>query len=460
MFGNNVQLNQQTIDAVVAVLKGGPSGVYVPGTGLVQKDVTQATGLVAYNLEAPSKLLVPVMSPLRNRIPRKNDGAGTAAEWKIITSLDTARTDIFTAEGTKAATVNITVTPKSAGYRTISKGDNNTFQSQWAGKGFEDVKARNILRLLAHVMIMEEMALLGADTTLAAVTAPTVVSAASGGSIADGTYSVICRAETNIGRGRKSTNTSTGALAGGGDNVITASVPVVDGAVRYEWYVGTAGSERLEATTTINSVSLTALAGTGALASATADDHTDALAFQGLIRQITDNGVKKTLATGTNGTGTALALTDVDDLLQDQWDTWRANPDAIVVNSDQAIKLTKLVLAANGAPTMFMTSDASAIGNMTGGYRLTKYVSPVTGKPLDIITHPYLASGTLLTLSFDMPFPGGDIDNVMEVQTRQEYMQIDYPLTSPKWEYEVLVDEVLKLYFPGSCGVIRNINGV
>lgn len=458
---NPSDITQETINSVVDVLKAGPSGHYMPGQGVVvQKDITQATGLVAYNLEAPSKLLVPVMSPLRNRIPRVGTGKGTAAEWKVITALDTDRIDIFTAEGTKAATVNISVVPKSAGYRTISKGDNNTFQSQWAGKGFEDVKARNIIRLLAHVMIMEEQALLGADTTLPAVTAPTVATVNGGGTIADGTYNVFVRAVTNVGRGRKSTGTSTGAISHGGDAIINASTPVVPGAVRYEWYVGTAAAERLEAVTQINSVSLTALAGTGALVSATADTHTDALAFPGLIRQITDGGVVRTLATGTNGTGTTLALTDVDGLLQDQWDQWRANPDLIVVNSQQSVKLTNLVLAANGGPTLYVQTDKSEQGNLTGGYRVTHYVNKVTGKAVPILTHPYLKPGSLLTLSFDMPFPAGDIGSVMEVETRQEYMQLDYPVTSPKWEYEVLVDQVLKLYFPGSCGLIRNINSL
>lgn len=455
---DQVNLTQQTIDSVVSILKGGPSGVYVPGRGLVQKDVTQATGLVAYNLEAPSKLLVPVITPLRNRIPRVGTGKGTAAEWKVITGLDTARTDIFTAEGTKAATVNVTVTPKTAGYRTISKGDNNTFQSQWAGVGFEDIKARNIMRLLAHVMIMEEQAILGADTTLAAVTAPTLTVTDGGGTIADATYNVICRAETNIGRGRKSNATSTGALGNGNDSAISGFTPIVPGAVRYEWYVGTAGNEKLEATTRINSFSITALAGTGAVVPA--DDHTDALAFQGLIRQITDGGTVISLATGANGVGTALSLADWDTLCQTMWDTWKSFPQMVVCNSAESIKLTNLVLAANGGPTLTMINDKSQLGQLTGGYRLTSLINKVTGYATPIEVHPYLAAGTLLAPSFDMPFPASDINNVMEVETRQEYLQLDYPLTSPKWEYEILVDEVVKLFFPGGTGMIRNINGL
>ena len=38
--------------------------------------ISIASGLTAYDLEAPSKNLYPVLTPLRNRIPRKTRGAG------------------------------------------------------------------------------------------------------------------------------------------------------------------------------------------------------------------------------------------------------------------------------------------------------------------------------------------------------------------------------------------------
>src|SRR3954454_3482112 len=92
-------VTQQSIDAVKTIIQGGGSP-YDP-TG-VRKDVSTATGLVAYNLEPASRLLVPAFSPLRNRIPRvANSKGGTAVNWKVIQALDTAKSAIFTAEGTK-----------------------------------------------------------------------------------------------------------------------------------------------------------------------------------------------------------------------------------------------------------------------------------------------------------------------------------------------------------------------
>jgi hypothetical protein len=115
------------------------------------------------------------------------------------------------------------------------------------------------------------------------------------------------------------------------------------------------------------------------------------------------------------------------------------------------------VLAAGGAPTLYVNSGA-AKAEITGGYRVTAYVNKVTGKQIPIVVHPYFEQGTMLGLTFGMPFPASDIDNPIEIETRQDYMQLDYPVTSPAWEFEVLVDELVKLFFPGSCFVIRNCN--
>src|SRR5207302_5247434 len=52
------------------------------------KDITTSspvsTGLVAFDLEAPAKMLTPRPTPLRNRIPRKK-GIGTSHRFKRIT---------------------------------------------------------------------------------------------------------------------------------------------------------------------------------------------------------------------------------------------------------------------------------------------------------------------------------------------------------------------------------------
>jgi hypothetical protein len=464
-LANMTGVSQQTIDAVKAIMGEGGER-YVPGVGIT-KDVTTATGLVAYNLEPAAKVLQPVLTPFRNMLPRvKNAKGGTAVNWKQITSLSIDTVSPFTAEGTKGAAVSYTASPKSAAFATISRSSSVTFEAQNAGVTFEDVRAKDTGRLLNTVMLVEEKALLGGRiSALGTITAPTVV-CDNTGAIADGTYGVVVRAITNlsltqsIARGKKSTSTTTGALSTSNLNRITASCPAVEGAVAYEWYIGTGGSEKYQVTTQNNSVSVTSLLTAIALPT---DNSADTLAFDGLIAQLTDalSPANRTLATGTNGTGTQLANSDIDTVLKSLYDNAQADPDVIMVNSEQSIKITANILAANGGPTLYVsqTGEGANQGAITGGYRATHYMNPVTGKPIPIKVHPYLAAGTVLILTLNMPvsIPDSQIDNAIDVFVQAEYMQLDYAMSTPKWEYEVRVEETLRVFFTGGCAVIRNI---
>jgi hypothetical protein len=459
-LNNLSNVSQQTIDAIKAILSE-PGSSVAPGGVTVTKDVTTATGLVAYNLEPAAKVLQPVLTPLRNMLPRpKNAKGGTAVNWKQIASLNATTTSPFTAEGTKGAAISYTAEDKSAAFRTISRSSSVTFEAQHAGVTFEDVRAKDTGRLLNTVMLIEEQALLGGrNAALGTVTAPTVV-CDNTGAIADGTYGVVVRAITNLGRGKKSTSTTTGALSTSNTNRITASTPWVEGAVAYEWYIGTGGSEKYQTTTQLNSVSVTSLLTADDLP---ADNSADTLAFDGLLAQITATVSPscRTLATGTNGVGTQLGLGDIDDTLKSMWDNAQADPDVMVVNSEQSIKITKLILAANGGPTLYVqqTGEGANQGAITGGYRATHYMNPVTGKPIPIKVHPFLRAGTVLLLTLEMPvsIPDAQIDNAIDVFVQAEYMQLDYAMNSPKWEYEVRVEETLRVFFTGGCAAIRNI---
>lgn len=470
---NVEQTMQETLTKLAAINGGSPDGVYIPGYGLVakdvvQKDVTTATGLNAYNLEPAAKILQPVYSPFRNRVPRPNTGKGTAANWKVITSLDISRTDPFTAEGTKASTVNVTVSDKSAAYKTISKGDNVTFQSQWSGKTFIDQKAAAAMRLLATVMQLEEQGLLFArSSALGSITTPTTATATTGGTIAAATYNVVVRAisfpklgATSLaavsGRGKKSSAASQATT--GSTSTLSASTTAVEGALAYEWYVGTAGNEKLEAITEVAHVKLLTLAGTGQALSGVSDDSADTNAFDGLIAQITAavSTPSVALANGTAGAGTKLRLSNIDDYLQNTWDTYRADPDVMYLNSREHRDICDLVQAASGLMTQIFTEPGQQVG-LTAGMSFGWYVNRITGKKIKLEVHPFWPKGTIMFATFSLPFAIPGLDNIVECETRQEYLQLDYPVVAPKFEMEVLVDEVLKVYFPGAFGYIKNI---
>jgi hypothetical protein len=79
-------------------------------TDSIVKDITLtspiSTGLVAFNLEAPAKLIFPKMTPLRNKLPRKK-GFGTSHRIKVINAIsgsETGANDILPALPIQPAT--------------------------------------------------------------------------------------------------------------------------------------------------------------------------------------------------------------------------------------------------------------------------------------------------------------------------------------------------------------------
>jgi len=99
-------------------------------------------------------------------------------------------------------------------------------------------------------------------------------------------------------------------------------------------------------------------------------------------------------------------------------------------------------------------------GMIAGGIMVKEYLnrfSMAGGQVIPIRIHPNLPAGTILITTSKLPYPLSNVTNVMQVRTRQDYYQIEWPLRSRKYEYGVYADEVLQHYFPPSMGVINNI---
>lgn len=466
-------------------------------------------GIQGYDLEAPSKKLYPVLCPLRNSIPRVGGGFAIQANWKAITGINTTRVRAGVSEGQRGGQVQHTSAEYFAAYRGIGLEKAVTFEADYAAKGFEDVKALAVQQTLESLMIEEEMILLGGNTSNALGTTPTPTLAGSttGGTLAAQTWSVICVAlelasywdvaginngqtggsfdaataqvrasitRTNadgstdtFGAGTARKSAAATVVTTGSTSSIAASVAVVRGAVAYAWYWGAAGSERLGAVTTINSVSITAAAnGAAQLASAlpAADNSTSALEFDGLLTIASKSNLGSyynALATGTPGTGTTLTgaggrIVEIDDGLASFYDKYRLQPDKIYVNFRQFQKITNLVLGQTNPQVMF-TVDVNSAQELVAGRNVGKYLSPITGEVIDLVVHPNLPPGTILFRTTRVPSYLDGVSDLCRVRTRREYHQIEWPLRTRKYEYGVYADEVLQHYFPPSLGIIQNI---
>lgn len=271
-----------------------------------------------------------------------------------------------------------------------------------------------------------------------------------------------------FGAGTAQKSASATVATTGSTSSIQASVTAVRGAVAYAWFWGTAGSERLGAVTTINSVLITAATGGGNQLASTlpsADNSTSALEYDGLLTiasKASLGAYYSALATGTPGTGTPLTatagrVTEIDTALAWWFDRYRLQPDKIYLNFRQFQKITALVLGSTN-PGVLFTVDVNSPVEAIAGRNVAKYMSPITGEILDLVVHPNLPPGTILFRTTRVPAYLDGVSDLCRVRTRREYHQIEWPLRTRKYEYGVYADQVLQHYFPPSLGVLTNVN--
>lgn len=464
------------------------------------------TGLQAYDLEAPAKLLFPVITPLRNDIPRVGGGVGTAVNWRAITGINTTNIEAGVSLGNRGAVIAHTTSDNTAAYRGIGLEDYVQFEADYAGRTFDDIKMRAIQGTLWSTMIQEEQIILGGNTSLALGTTgtPVLTGSTTGGTLAAATWSVICVALTlngyltgSVAGGIRGIVTRTNAdgstdIYGGGASAQSAAATVVTtgatssiaavtaalrGAVAYAWFWGAAGSELLGAITTINSVVITATATGTQLATAASlvgDNSQNALVFDGILTQVftpANNAYYLALANGVAGTGTPLTsdgaggIVEFDNALQGFWDSFKLSPDEIWVSSREQKSIRAKIMTAGATAAQRFVFDVSQ-NSIRGGTVAMSYLNPfgmpvggdyAQGSEIPIKLHPNMPAGTVMFRTKRLPYKVSNVTNVLQMKTRQEYYQLEWPLRTRKYEYGVYADEVLQNYFPPAFGVITNI---
>lgn len=476
----------------------------IQGGDDIAKAISTATGLIAFDLQAPAKNLYPVVTPLRNMIPRVAGGVGTATNWRQVSAITGSGFDNIGSvpEGQRAGQMSYTTATKSASYATLGEEDQVTFEAIGAARTFEDIQATMAMRLLQKTMLKEEVTILAGNSTLQLGTpaTPSTATATSAGATINITCSVIVVALTlqgfynsSVAGGVATSKTVTGAdgktftVNGGSSmkstaasqavstgNNLTATVTPVTGAVAYAWYVGTTGNETLQVITTINSVLLTSLSAGNQNASAvTADCSTNSTDYNGLLTTALtagNNAYVKSLATGTAGTGTVLTasgrgtVNEIDTMLKTMWDNFQVSPSVLFMNSQEINNVTNKVLQnSSAAPLLQYRQDPDGGGyQLDAGGRLATYYNPFLldgGLRIPVRIHPRVPPGTIVGWAENLPaqYQSSEVPNVAEVKMRQDYYAIDWPPITRARQRGVYVEEVLAVYAPFAMGVINNI---
>ena len=475
----------------------------------LSKSITISSGLTAYDLQAPAKNLYPIITPLRNSLPRvQRQNPGDAARWRTVASITGSGFDSmgWVPEGQRSASMSYVASPMVAPYVTLGEEDTVTFEAESAAQGFEDINSTATLRLLQKTMRKEETALLGGNTSVALGTpsAPTLSASGTGATLPAATYSVIVVAlsfegyrNSSVTAGVATSKTITGndgntyTINGGSSNrsanalqavtlgqTLCATATIVNGAVAYAWFVGAAGSETLQAITFINSAAFSAplLSGQQLASTITADSSRNpTLAFDGLLTvgfNPANGAYVQSLATGSAGTGTFLtasgrgSVNEIDNLLLAMWNNYRISPTVLYVNAQEQKNITAKCLTNASGPLLHYNVGADAADGRPYGITASGvvrwYYNPFSvdgGFDIPVKVHPDLPPGTILALCEQLPvwYQSNQAPNVAEVLTRRDYYRIDWPLRTRRREYGVYAEEVLAVYAPFAVGLLTNI---
>jgi hypothetical protein len=482
------------------------------GGGLAKAGISTSAGLVFYDLEAEAKLLYPVIAPIRKRMPRigkREPGQGLAVHWNIITDPNSGGISSELGEGQRGGVLTPATAAKISTYHGIGYENAVTWEAEYAGEGYDDIRGIAQRTSLDALILAEEPKLLWGNGTTGILlgqpsAAPTGTGSGTGGSLATGTYylyavpltlqgfgftkkagSVITTVSRPNADGTTLTyNGGAGILSAASAAIsvtsatsigsIAAAVAPVKSAAGYAWFVGsTAGAANAYfwGVSTICVVTITSLPTTGQTAAYTGfgtDYSENQYSFDGLITQaLSSNGYYNSLAGATLTPDGANGCVEVDTALKYFWDTYKTSPTRMYVGSQVIRDLTRCVAnvgtassAGNMGFRINLNNTVDSVGGLTGSSLIQDYVNKYTwggAKPIPVELHPNMPDGYIFFDCEINPYPTANIPIARAVRTRRDYFMVAWPVVTRQWQNGIYADECLQVYVPFSMGLISDV---
>lgn len=479
-----------------------------------------SSGFVPFDLVAPSRLIYPVYSPLRNKIPRV-PGQGTSRRVKVVTGVSGSQTgaqgvvDISIPELVGGSSITGTWPLNLPGpgaqtaldlnvpYQFFGLTESLSWLAQFGGQGFEDISALANLILLQEFMMAEEYAMLAATpVNLATPGTPTVTVRTAGSNetaITGGTshFSVKVTAVNYYGE--------TIASAQSTDTTVTTSqvadvtIPVVAGAFQYNIYVSNASAAPTNAqyylgvgSTTQGGVTSTGsqqagsaggykftiqgavpttganppLADTGTGKSTRMCGVIPTLAGQGATA-----GVYPTSPTSWQGgylnqkLGTHLSITAVNNALQNLFDgsgsnnpgAFRADPAELIGEGGDLMRMSNDIVQSGQATNYQLLINQTDVSGVRSGAAVSEFQNPITRSLISLLVHPWLTQGTAMLMSYTLPFTWSNVSNVWEMVMVQDYLSISWPVIDATFRYSLFQYGALVSQAPQYCALLQGI---
>ena len=457
-----------------------------------------STSFAAFDLEAPAKLLTPRPTPLRNKLPRKKGigtshrvkrilgytGTGTGGQGQIWPGITQSTTTAFgSINYQRGPQISYTADDLVLPYNSYSLSDAVSWDAQFSGVGFEDLRQLSSTSTLYATMLMEERMLLMARGTASgysgALSAPgsvTATSPAATGSqtaLAATTYYVYVTANAGIastGFGESIVSSVSSSPVSSGD-VLAISWTGVTGALGYNVYVGTTTGTAnctyqgtAQGTSCViqgaGAVGLTgnnfAYTTTGAAASrADADTSAYATGYDGILPTVLgpntgyNNAINSTFSTSNPGVEYQVAFAAM-------YEAVKADPDEIFMNGLDRKQLSDAIKNGSTANYRLNLTQTEA-GDYVGGATIGSLYNEITGKMVPLTVHPWLPQGVSPILSYTLPIPDTQVSDVWSNFLVQDYMGVQWPVSQFQYEFSTYFRGTFMCQAPAWNGAVSGI---
>jgi len=467
----------------------------------VQKDISLtsplSTSFAAFDLEAPAKLLTPRPTPLRNRIPRKKGvgtshrikritgytGTGTGGQGQIWPGVTESTTTAFgSINFERGSKISYTADDIILPYNSYSLSDSVSFDANFSGLGYQDLRQLSSTSTLYATMLMEErMMLMGRGTATGyagALSAPTItVTAPSAGTgqvaLANATYYVYVTADAGISStGFGESVVSSVATQATSSQVlkIVVNTPVV-GALGYNVYIGTTtgvANAKYQGTfksltgfvvgagsTSVGDTLVYSTASSILASRASSDTSAYATGYDGVLTTLlgSNTGYNNNINSTFSNTN---AGTEFQTVFANLYASVKADPDEILMNGSDRKQLSDAIKGSANANYRLNISQDETTG-VTFGSVVNGIVNETTGKSLAITVHPWLPQGVAPVMSYTLPIPDTEVSDIWANYLVQDYMGIQWPVTQFAYEFSTYFRGTFFCSAPAWNGIVSGI---
>ena len=463
----------------------------------IAKDISLTSPLsssfAAFDLEAPAKLLTPRPTPLRNKIARKKGvgtshrvkrvlgytGTGTGGIGNIFPGVtETTTTTFGSIAYERGPKISYAADDLILPYNTYSLSDSVSFDANFSGLGFQDLRQLSSTSTLYATMLMEERMLLMARGTASgysgALAAPTVTATAANATgsqvgLAASTQFFIYVTSDAGAFGESVVSTVQSPTTSSGSQVITITVGAVTGALGYKVYVGTTTGATnakyvgrftgtvatLQGAASTNTTNNNLVYSTSGAVAPSADTSAYATGYDGIIPTLLgsaggfNNNINAQFSTSNPGA-------EYQTVFYNLYNNVKADPDEILINGSDRKQLSDAI--KNGSTANYrlnLSQDES--GNYVGGATIGALHNEVTGKLVDITVHPWLPQGVSPVMSYTLPIPDSEVSDCWAVYNVQDYMGIQWPVTQFSYDFSTYFRGTFMAQAPAWSGIVSGI---